>query len=96
MTRCHGLLALPILLAAPAWADEPPTWYRDVQPIFQEHCEGCHRPGDIGPFAIASAEDAAGWAPMIDEVVEDSFGTASARALSACGRYKPPAARVLI
>ena len=71
MTRCHGLLALPILLAAPAWADEPPTWYRDVQPIFQEHCEGCHRPGDIGPFAIASAEDAAGWAPMIDEVVED-------------------------
>ncbi len=66
------------LLAAPraASADEPaasaaPTWYRDVLPIVQERCQGCHRPGGVGPFALRTAEDAAAHAAMIAEVVEE-------------------------
>ena len=27
-----------------------PTFHRDVLPILQKHCQGCHRPGEIGPM----------------------------------------------
>jgi hypothetical protein len=27
-----------------------PTFYRDVLPILQSHCQECHRPGEIGPM----------------------------------------------
>jgi hypothetical protein len=70
VNRCLALAAA-LLVPAAAHADDAPTWYRDVQPIFQEHCEVCHREGDIGPFALDDGEDAAGWAPMIEEVVTD-------------------------
>src|SRR5580765_6224136 len=34
------------------------TWSRDVAPIVQEHCQGCHRAGDIAPFSLESYGDA--------------------------------------
>jgi hypothetical protein len=40
--------------------DENPdtiTWYRDVEPIVQVHCAGCHTEGGIGP-AVFDAETA--------------------------------------
>ncbi len=33
------------------------TWSRDVAPILQEHCQGCHRPGDIAPFSLENYGD---------------------------------------
>ncbi len=30
----------------------PPTFYRDVLPILQNHCQVCHRPGEIGPMPL--------------------------------------------
>ncbi len=36
-----------------------PTWYRDVLPIVQENCQGCHLDGGIAPFALDSWESAA-------------------------------------
>jgi peroxiredoxin len=45
------------------------TYTKDVAPILQRHCQVCHRPGQIGPFALTSYKEAAGWAAMIDEVV---------------------------
>jgi len=29
-----------------------PTFYKDVLPILQNHCQTCHRPGEIGPFPL--------------------------------------------
>ena len=29
-----------------------PTFYRDVQPILQRHCQSCHRPGEIAPMPL--------------------------------------------
>lgn len=46
------------------------TWSRQVAAIFQEHCQECHRPGEIGPFPLITYEDTQGWGPMIAEVVE--------------------------
>lgn len=31
-----------------------PTFYRDVLPILQEHCQGCHRAGEIGPMPLVT------------------------------------------
>jgi len=30
------------------------TWSREIAPILQEHCQGCHRAGDIAPFSLES------------------------------------------
>lgn len=47
------------------------TYSKHIAPIFQDRCVECHRPGQIGPFALQSYEDAVGWAEMIEEVVRD-------------------------
>ncbi len=46
------------------------TWSRQIAPIFQQHCQECHRPGQIAPFSLLTYEDVVGWAEMIREVVE--------------------------
>jgi len=50
-----------------------PTYSRDVAPILRARCEACHRPGQVGPFALQSYEDARGRAKMIASVVEDGI-----------------------
>jgi hypothetical protein len=35
-----------------------PTFYRDVLPILQRHCQTCHRPGEIGPVPLVTYDDA--------------------------------------
>src|SRR5262249_47501780 len=37
---------------------EPVTWYRDVLPIVQSRCQGCHNRGGIGPFPLLTYQDA--------------------------------------
>src|SRR5436190_15373747 len=34
------------------------TWSKQIAPVVQQHCQGCHRPGDIGPFSLVSYDDA--------------------------------------
>jgi peroxiredoxin len=46
------------------------TYSKQIARIFQDHCVRCHRPGEIGPFALTSYEEVVGWAQMIDEVVQ--------------------------
>jgi len=46
------------------------TYTKDVAPILQKRCQECHRPGQIAPFALTSYQEAAGWAAMIREVVQ--------------------------
>lgn len=46
------------------------TYAKDVSRIFQSRCVGCHRAGEIGPFAMDNFEDLVGWADMIREVVD--------------------------
>ena len=47
------------------------TYTRDVAPILQKKCVGCHSSGEIGPFAMAGFEKVKGWSGMIREVVLD-------------------------
>jgi hypothetical protein len=59
-------LALPFLALA---AYGQPTFYKDVQPILQNRCEGCHRPGQIGPMAFTSYKESRPWAKAIKAAV---------------------------
>jgi peroxiredoxin len=47
------------------------TYARDISRIIQKNCQECHRPAQIGPFALQTFEDAAAWADTIREVVAD-------------------------
>jgi Copper type II ascorbate-dependent monooxygenase, C-terminal domain len=44
---------------------EPPTFNKDVAPILQQHCQSCHRAGDIAPFALTTYADAVAVASQI-------------------------------
>lgn len=46
------------------------TYSNQIVRLFHQHCVYCHRAGQIGPFALTSYDEAAGWADMILEVVE--------------------------
>jgi len=48
------------------------TYSKQIARIFQDKCVECHRPGQIGPFAMESYDEVVGWADMIDEVVKDN------------------------
>jgi hypothetical protein len=43
----------------------PPTFTRDAAPIFQEKCEACHRPGNIGPMSLVTYEEVRPWVRSI-------------------------------
>jgi hypothetical protein len=34
------------------------TYYKNVEPILKEHCQGCHSPGNIAPFSLLTYTDA--------------------------------------
>jgi mono/diheme cytochrome c family protein len=66
----------PALCVSSAWAlygqgtaPAAPTFTKDVAPIFQISCQGCHRPGEAGPFALLTYEQARPWAKAIKAAV---------------------------
>jgi len=54
--------------AAPA--PDAPTYTATIAPLLQQHCLECHRPGEIGPFAVSDYDEVKGWADMMVEVME--------------------------
>ena len=58
------LSALPATGQVPAGPNTV-TYAKHMAPIFQAHCQECHRAGGIGPFALASYEQALSWAQDI-------------------------------
>ena len=65
-----------VLAGAAALAQEVPvdgsgvTFTKDVLPILQRSCQGCHRPGAIAPMSLVTYEDVRPWARSIKRNVE--------------------------
>jgi len=59
----------PIERQGPKPATREVTYYRDVAPILQANCQGCHRKGEVGPFELMTYDDAYDNATRIAEVV---------------------------
>jgi hypothetical protein len=51
-------------------AHKEPNFYRDVLPIVEGHCQGCHRAGGIAPMAFETYEQARPYAAAIREAAE--------------------------
>jgi hypothetical protein len=64
------LLATPAAVWGQSGSPAVPTFNKDVMPIFQAHCQDCHRPGEIAPMSLLSYEDARPWAKSIRDKVE--------------------------
>lgn len=45
------------------------TYTKDVAPILQENCQGCHRPGQIAPMSLLTYEETRPWAKSIKQQV---------------------------
>ncbi len=56
------------LIAAMA-ASNAPTFNKDVLPILQKNCQGCHRPGEIAPMSLLTYTEARPWAKAIKVAV---------------------------
>lgn len=75
---CATALALSVPLvalaasrdtAAPAGAEATPSFTRDVAPIIQQKCAGCHRSGGIAPFSFETARSISSRAALVSAVV---------------------------
>lgn len=69
-----GIIALVVCFtvgfqraAAPA---PTPTFYKDVLPILQDHCQSCHRPGEVAPMPLISYEQTRPWASAVAHAVQ--------------------------
>ncbi len=51
--------------AAAAPAEGDPTFTRDIAPILQQKCEGCHRVGQMAPMPLVAYEEVRPWARAI-------------------------------
>jgi peroxiredoxin len=60
----------PIAMPEKKAADTTVTFYKDVLPVLQNHCQACHRPGQVGPFSLTSYKQAAKWAELCLEEVK--------------------------
>jgi alkyl hydroperoxide reductase subunit AhpC len=47
------------------------TYSRHVVRVLQKHCLECHRTGEIGPFAMNSYDEVAGWADTMLETIDN-------------------------
>src|SRR6185437_4536199 len=43
----------------------PVTFTKDVAPVLQKNCQGCHRPGEAAPFSLLNYAQARPWAKAI-------------------------------
>jgi hypothetical protein len=61
-------LAFSVFTASLAMG-QTPTFYKDVAPVLEQHCQECHRPGEIAPMSLLTYNDARPWAKSIKEAV---------------------------
>ena len=59
------LVAVSVCPRVAAASDQPPTFSKDIAPIFQEKCEACHRTDSIAPMSLVSYEETRPWARSI-------------------------------
>jgi hypothetical protein len=69
------MLRIPVLglaiasAAVAATGASSPTFNKDVLPILQKNCQGCHRPGEVAPMSLITYKDARPWAKAIKVAV---------------------------
>src|SRR4026209_2439183 len=47
------------------------TFTKDIAPIFQKSCQGCHRPGQMAPMSLLTYQEVRPWAKSIKQKVQE-------------------------
>jgi hypothetical protein len=66
------LLFTSLVCAAAAVAGSVPsqvTFYKDVLPVLQKDCQGCHRPGEAAPMSFLTYDQTRPWAKAMKQAV---------------------------
>ena len=67
LTSClAGMLGTAAIAAT---TSSPVTFNKDVLPILQKNCQGCHRPGEVSPMSLLTYTDARPWAKAMKTAV---------------------------
>jgi hypothetical protein len=84
LSLCGGMLVASGAPTTHAQTSPAPTFSKDVVPILQKNCQGCHRPGQIAPMSLLTYQQARPWARAIKNAVaartmppwfaDDTFG----------------------
>lgn len=93
-TKAFGC-PITLLPAKEKTAGNVVTYYQDVLPVLQKHCQSCHRAGQVGLFELTSYKNAAKWAELCLEEVKAKRmppWKPAENALLAGERSLPPAA----
>jgi hypothetical protein len=64
-----GLFILTIAAALVAAPAKDVTFHKDIEPIFQARCQGCHRAGEPAPMSLLTYQEARPWAKAIRQAV---------------------------
>src|SRR4051812_32337453 len=88
--RIALVLALSFAACAPAPDPQagPPTWHRDIQPLFATHCVQCHHAQGIGPFELDTLQLARAEESGVRPAVKDRR-MPPWPASSSCAEYSP-------
>src|SRR5438874_13465367 len=70
MTKMLRLLPVFLAIAVPASAQQV-TFAKDIAPILQRSCQGCHRPGQMAPMSMLTFQDVRPWARSIKQRVTE-------------------------
>jgi hypothetical protein len=57
-----------VLMAATTGKASGPTFYKDILPILQSHCQGCHRAGEMAPMPLETYRQVKPFARAVAEV----------------------------
>ncbi len=69
-SRTVSIVTSCLILASISRSRAEVTFTKDVSPIFQKHCQECHRPGEAAPMSLLTYEDARPWAKSIKKAVQ--------------------------
>jgi hypothetical protein len=50
-----------------------PTFYKDILPLLQNHCQSCHRPGEVAPMPLVTYAQTRPLAPAIAKAVQSGI-----------------------
>lgn len=59
----------PIAFPERGKAHDKISYVKDIAPIIQAKCTGCHQPGGVGPMPLNTYDQVRGFSPMIREVL---------------------------
>ena len=71
VVTADGFSSNTVQVAFTATTGASVTFSNQISRLFQEHCQQCHRPGEVAPFSLISYADASAWATSIKQVVTD-------------------------